>query len=223
MLFFYYTGAYTNIHHFGVGVFFIFLSKVKHFALAVVEFYFINYRLFLKVITITWILTLSSKTLASLPRMLSSANCIRVCSVSRRNLATRTTNHSGIGADLSAPNDLGSGKWIIYKFSLSTTFSGSCSLRLVAISSEWGCSSFSDILVHAFLQPMEASSCLITESDLGDLRYWTLLMWVIIWVKQWSSRPVFFICLWEHFTGLCQEFYYSQDKTVLPLSTELKN
>lgn len=101
---------------------FIFLSKVKHFALAVIEFYFVNYRLFLKVIMITWTLMLSSKTPASLPRMLSSANCVRVCSISPGNSATRTSNHSGIGADLSAPNYLGGRKWIIYKSSWAWLF-----------------------------------------------------------------------------------------------------
>lgn len=38
-----------------------------------------------------------------------------------------------------------------------------------------------------------------------------LLMWGIIWVKQCSSGSVFLVCQRGHFTGLCQEFYYSQN------------
>lgn len=94
---------------------------------------------------IIWILTLF-QTLASFPRTLSYGNCIWVSSVSPGNLAIRTSNQSGAGADLSAPNDLVGVKWVIYNFSLSMTFSGSCTLPLTVISSGEGHFFLPDIL-----------------------------------------------------------------------------
>lgn len=52
------------------------------------------------------------------------------------------------------------------KFSFSIIFKWSCVLCFVGITSESGHYSSSDIIAHAFLQIVETSSCLITESVL---------------------------------------------------------
>lgn len=122
------------------------------------------------------------------------------------------------GAKLSAPNPQMSS--LVENEKLKVLFEHNCLRNFLWIS--------------IFLLLRHFSSCLPPASRKFFMPYhrkrtptwWVrfyLLMWGIIWVKQYSSGPVFLVCQRGHFTRLCQEFYYRQDKTVLPLSTGSKN